>query len=90
MEVIGNPNKAGDAELSRVTLEKIFERASLSEMDRELLHLRFVESWYLEEIGEYIGNKYEGKPLVEGTIRYRIGKLLEDLRNLADNRTSLL
>lgn len=74
----------GERELAAATVDKLMNAANLSEMDREILYLLYVEDWRRQDIAKYIGEKYEGRtpdnPLSEGTIRYRVKGILESLR----------
>ena len=77
-----HPSLYGNAELTRVLLEHIFTRIDISDEDREIFVLRFGHSWYYKEIGEFVGEKYRGKPYSEGAIRHRIQRVKSELRKI--------
>lgn len=73
-------NKHIDPLLSKLSAKRIFDEVSLSEEEVDILVLRFSYEWFYEDIGEYVGMKYRGKPYREGTIRYKLNKSLEAIR----------
>jgi len=77
-----HPSLYGDEELTRIFLEKLFAELDLSDEDREIFVLRFGHNLYYSEIGEFIGEKYRGKPYSEGTIRHRIHRIRSKLRKI--------
>lgn len=81
--MIENPQEYGSAQISKATLEKIFNVCSVTDMEKEILLLRFGFNWYIEDIAIHIGEKYRNKAYSEGTIRYKInralGKLSEEI-----------
>lgn len=80
----------GDDEVARATLERLIQRANLSEIDTEILLLRYGSGLLYEDIAKLIGEKYFGRtaenPLWERSIRYRLNKAVLSLRQLADVR----
>jgi hypothetical protein len=79
-----------DALLAQIDLENLL--AALPESRRvmmELLYrLREPDDWVrpwpptIEEVGDYIGRRFEGVPLSEATIRYRRNAVLAQWRAL--------
>lgn len=77
-----------DMILNQIDVEN--ELKKLNPADREMLLLMFKlykpDDWTgrwppkLAQIGDYIGRKFEGKPLTEAAIRYRKKAALEQLR----------
>lgn len=74
--------------LTLIELENVLGK--LPDADREMLLLLFrvemPEDWRwpwpprVSQIGEYIGYKYEGRPLSEAAVRYRKKVLLESMQ----------
>jgi len=78
-------NKHIDPLISKISARQIFDAVSLSEEDIDILVLRFSYEWFYEDIGEYVGMKYRGKPYREGTIRYKLNKSLTTIRDYLED-----
>jgi phage host-nuclease inhibitor protein Gam len=78
-----NVEEYGSSEVNKATLESLYAKAQLTDMEREILYLKFVLGWTYSQVADEIGNKYLGKTMmipVEGTMRYRLRKILVKIR----------
>jgi hypothetical protein len=89
-----SPHDYGDSVVNKAALEKLLAQADLSELDTEILYLRIGYGWQLDDIAEYVGQKYYGRtaenPLWERAIRYRLEKSLKTLRRIAQGTDLML
>lgn len=70
-----------DPLLAKISAKKILSESRLSEEEIDILVLRFSYEWFYEDIGEYVGMKYRGRPYREGTIRYKLNKALDAINS---------
>jgi hypothetical protein len=79
-----NPSDYGNYEVAKVTIDRLFAEADLSDLDREILILRFGLGWRFHDIAAHVGQKYLGRteenPLWEGAIRGRCKRSLAYLQ----------
>lgn len=79
-----HPYTYGEEQVAKVSLEKMFNAVGLSEVDIEILYLRYGHGWLIKDIAEHISihrlGREPNKPVWDGTIRYRIRKALKAIR----------
>lgn len=71
----------GDEILDRLTLERLL--SSLTDEEREILHLWYFEELTFQEIGKIVGLKYRGRELADSTMGYHRDRILRKLRQEA-------
>jgi hypothetical protein len=78
----------GEDCVTKLTVNKLVQRAGLSDIDVEILFLRFTLGWNYVDIAVLIGQKYYGKgkddtPLWDRSIRHRVERSIRKLRAAA-------
>src|SRR5690606_32306735 len=79
-----NITEYGEDHINSITVERLFERIELSELDRQIVWLKFGLDWTFKEIADEIGRKFLGRtednPLWEGSVRHRLKRILFEIR----------